>query len=99
MVTLIESNGKIEAVEHGAAKTDATGKTPAPFEYGAIFVSDYGHRATDEASTPNSPDCRIQSYDFRFDIRVSANGYQDAVIKDVNPDQSWVEKAVVLKRK
>jgi hypothetical protein len=97
LVTLTESNGKVEGIEHGVAKTDANGKTPAPFEYGALLVLDYGYRATDDAASTDSPDCRIASYDYRYTLTIAADGYREAVVKEVDPDQSWVEKTVVLK--
>jgi hypothetical protein len=98
LVSLTEASGRAEGVEHGVAKTDANGKTPAPFEYSALLVLDYGHRATDDAPTPDSPACRVASYDYRFDVRASAEGYQDAMLSDVDPDGSWLEKTVVLRR-
>lgn len=99
LVTLVESQGRVEAVEHGVAKTDANGNTPAPDVYGALLVTDVAWRATDDAPTPDSPDCRLQSYDHRYTLTVTADGYREAVVKDVDPDQSWVEKEMVLNRK
>jgi hypothetical protein len=97
-VTVTEAGGDLSAVDHGIALTDAEGKTPGPRERGSILVTDYGYRATDEAPTPESRDCRIGSYDYRYTLRVTAEGHRPAVVEDVDPDQSWVERTVTLER-
>ena len=53
------------------------------------------YQATDDAPT-DSPQCRIASYDYRYMIRVTAEGYGPADAQNVDPDQSWSELAVTL---
>lgn len=99
LVELVESLGELWAVHHGMAKTDAEGRTPAPDQRGALLVTDYVHKATDDVPEPESRECRIEEYDYRYDIRVTAEGYQTRIVQDIDPDQSWVERTVVLKRR
>jgi len=93
-----ESSGDLSAVHHGAAKTDAEGKTPAPFAYGALLLTDYAYKATDDVPDPDSGECRVASYDYRYDVRVTAEGYEAGVIEGLDPDEAWVEKTVALKK-
>jgi len=98
LVRLTESKGDLSAVHHGIARTGADGRTPQPAEYGALLATDYAYKATDDVPAPDSRDCRVAVYDYRYTLHVTAEGYREAVVKDLDLDQSWVEKTVVLKR-
>jgi hypothetical protein len=45
-----------------------------------------------------SRECRVASYDYRYDLRVTAEGYEAGVIEGLDPDESWVERTVTLKK-
>jgi len=97
LVEVTEASGDVSAVHHGLAKTDAEGRTPAADAYGALLLADYAYRATDDPPG-DSAECRIASYDYRYSVQVTAEGYQPAVLREVDPDESWTEKVVTLRR-
>ncbi len=51
----------------------------------------------DDASE-DSRECRVASYDYRYDLRVTAEGYEAGVIEGLDPDEAWAEKTVALKK-
>ena len=99
LVEVTESSGDLSAVHHRSVQTDRAGRTPAPEARGALLVTDYAYRATDDAPEPNSHDCRIESHDYRYSVRVTADGYQPTTVAGVDPDQSWTERTVALRRR
>ena len=56
-----------------------------------------GLARADDASE-DSRECRVASYDYRYDLRVTAEGYKAGVIEGLDPDESWVEKTVASRR-
>ncbi|MCD6362283.1 MAG: carboxypeptidase regulatory-like domain-containing protein [Armatimonadetes bacterium] len=98
LVEVTEVTGDLSAVHHGAAMTGPDGRTPAPDAYGALLVTDYAYQATDVVPEPDSRDCRVAIWDYRYDVRASAEGYLTGIVQDVDLDQSWVEGTITLKK-
>lgn len=96
LVEIAETAGDPAPIHNGAALTAADGRTPALNERGALFVTDYSHLATDDVPEPDSRDCRIETHEYRYVMRVTADGYRTKMIEDIDPDQSWTEMTVTL---
>lgn len=90
-VTLGRENGAQAGVGHGFAVTGTNGRTPAPGEEGALLVTDHVIRASGD---PNVP-VRVA---YTYEASVVAAGFKTAVVRDIDPDPSWVAAKVTLER-
>lgn len=81
----------LSTVAHGQAVTGADGKTPAVNSGQALFLTDYVIRAGDDPAKPVE-----QRY--TYTISVNAAGYAPARVAGVDPDQSWMEKEILIKK-
>ena len=84
------------APENGRSITDKEGLTPEASSGNAITVVD----CVDEGlgSTKDSGG-EYKTISFTYAVKLAAEGYRDAVIRGINPDNSWYGKEVTLTMK
>lgn len=90
-IAVANEQNDLSAVAHGQALTGVDGKTPAVNSGQALFLTDYVIRASDDPAKP------VEQY-YTYTISVNAEGYAPAKITGVDPDQSWVEKEIIVKK-
>lgn len=91
MVAVEHEEGDQAAAEPPRLRVGAAGRTPGRGEKGALLMTEFITRATDDAQ---APDHRRYAYK----IMVSAAGYHPAAVSGYQPEKSWDEVQIQMKR-
>lgn len=91
-VTVANEQGDPSAVAHGVALTDQEGKTPAPGSGNALLLTDYLYRASEDPKNP------IEKR-YTYTVTVTAPNYASAKVTGIDPDETWVVKEIIIKKK
>ncbi len=91
LVSVENEQGELAAAEPPRLRTDADGRIPGRGEKGALLLTEFLTRATDDAQ---APDHRRYAYT----IMVSADGFQPAAVSGYQPEKSWDVVQIQLER-
>ena len=84
-VRLSCEQGDLSAVQHGQARTDREGMTPAPASGQALFVTDYAIRSGEDTRH------------YTYTLSASAAGHDTAVVASIDPSPASEATAITLR--